>query len=142
VYKGGDLMIPDIDVLTENLDELDYPNRTYNVEFYLDGDSNIQGFIDEEDSIKQAAYLILNTERYVFPIYSWGYGVELVDLIGQPIPYVISELERRIEEALTQDNRIEGVKDFRYELGKNKIHCDFTIIAKTGDIPSDLEVDI
>ena len=82
-------MIPDIDVLTENLDELDYPNRTYNVEFYLDGDSNIQGFIDEEDSIKQAAYLILNTERYVFPIYSWDYGVELVDLIGQPIPYVI-----------------------------------------------------
>ena len=59
----------------------------------------------------QAVYLILNVERYAFPIYSRDYGSELSDLIGTPRDYAISEIKRRITEALTQDDRITSVDD-------------------------------
>ncbi|WP_315002264.1 DUF2634 domain-containing protein [uncultured Selenomonas sp.] len=55
---------------------------------------------------------ILNTERYEYVIYSWNYGVELADLFGKPIPYVLSEIPRRVREALVQDDRIRDVTDF------------------------------
>ena len=39
---------------------------------------------DKREALRQAVYLILNVERYAYPIYSRNYGSELVDLIGQP----------------------------------------------------------
>ena len=38
--------------------------------------------------------------------------MELADLFGKPIPYVLSEIPRRIREALVQDDRINDVTDF------------------------------
>lgn len=102
----------------------------------------IGGYIDDLDAIKQAIYLILNTERYEHIIYSWDYGVELLDLIGQPIPYVISEVPRRIKDALTQDDRIDDVVDFEFEIDKHKLHTTFTVITNLGDISTELEVEV
>lgn len=133
-------MIPDIDILTEEIEEAEYANETYKIEVRVNGGDRIKGFIDGMDAVEQAVYLILSTERYEFPIYSWDYGVELIDLIGQPMPYVMSELSRRIEEALTQDDRIESVKDFEYTKNKSKLHVSFTVVATTGNIPTELEV--
>ncbi|MEN7878670.1 DUF2634 domain-containing protein, partial [Clostridioides difficile] len=67
--------------------------------------SKIDGICDDVEALKQTIFLILNTERYQHLIYSWNYGVELNDLIGEPISFVIPELERRIKEALIQDDR-------------------------------------
>ena len=78
----------------------------------------------------------------MFPIYSWDYGVELADLIGKPMSYVIAELPRRVEEALTQDERILEVKDFIFEVDKHKLHTTFTVVTQRGDIPTQLEVEI
>ena len=38
--------------------------------------------------------------------------MELAELFGKPIPYVLSEIPRRIREALVQDDRINDVTDF------------------------------
>ena len=132
-------MIPDINILTEDIEEVEYPTRTYKIEVERDC---INGYVDDLEAIKQAIYLILNTERYEFLIYSWDYGVELVDLIGQPMPYVMSELPRRIEEALTQDDRIIEVKDFEFEVNKKRLHTTFVVVTESGDIESELEVTI
>ena len=67
----------------------------------------IIGQCDDVEAIKQAIYNILNTERYQYIIFSWDYGVELKDLFGKPIDYVMPEVERRITEALVQDDRID-----------------------------------
>ena len=56
----------------------------------------IIGQCDDVEAIKQAIYNILNTERYQYIIFSWDYGVELKDLFGKPIDYVMPEVERRI----------------------------------------------
>lgn len=80
----------------------------------------INGSVDELAAVKQAVYKILNTERYLYPVYSWDYGVELDDLLGEPADYVCAELERRITEALTQDDRIESVDGFEFDLSEKK----------------------
>ncbi len=135
-------MIPEIELLLNDIEEVEYSNRTYGIEFFIDDEDCIQGYVEEMDAIAQAIYLILSTERYEYPIYSWDYGVELVDLIGQPVPYILSELERRIEEALTQDDRIESIRDFDFEINKNKINVTFTVVTNIGELQSRLEVDI
>lgn len=86
------------------------PNKTYKM---LVSDEQVMGALEDKlSAVQQAAYKILNTERYKHVIYSWNYGVELQDLFGKPIPYVLSEIPRRITEALVQDDRIDDVTDY------------------------------
>lgn len=104
--------------------------------------NRINGYINDLNSIQQAIYLILSTERYQHIIYSWDYGVELLDLIGKPMPYVMAEIPRRITEALTQDSRIKDVVDFEFETKGKKLHVKFTVVSDIYNIPTELEVDI
>ena len=136
-------MIPSIEVLTEKITEAVYPNKTYKIVVNKDKDVNrISGYTDELDAIAQSIYLILSTERYEHLIYSWDYGVELIDLIGKPMPYVMSEVPRRITEALTQDDRIEDVVDFEFETKGKQLYVKFTVVSNIGNIPTELEVDV
>jgi hypothetical protein len=136
-------MIPNVEILMTDIEEVEYPSRTHKIELKnRDEYDRINGHIDDLKAIQQAIYLILNIERYKYPIYSWDYGVELVDLMGKPIPYVISEIPRRITEALTQDSRIKNVRDFEFEKNKSKLYVTFVVETTLGDVPADLEVSI
>ena len=132
-------MIPSINILTEEITEPTYPNRTYNLKLE---NERVSGEIDGLDAVKQAVELILLTERYTCPIYSWDYGVELIDLIGKPMPYVMSELPRRITEALTQDDRINNVTNFEFEKHGKILTVSFTVITNLGNISTALEVEV
>lgn len=115
------------------------PTKTYKLSI---GDENIKGYCDELEAMKQAIYLILNTERYENIIYSWDYGIELNELYGQDIGYVYPELKRRIEEALLQDDRINSVDSFLFEKNKGKVNVSFIVHTQFGDIETSKEVDI
>lgn len=104
--------------------------------------STIAGYVDDLEAMKQAIYLILNIERYEYLIYSWNYGIELNDLYGQPIPFVLPELKRRITEALVQDSRILGVDNFSFETNKGKVHATFTVHTIFGDVEAERVVTI
>ena len=104
--------------------------------------TKFNGKTDELEAVKQAVYKILNTERYIYPIYSWDYGIELIDLFGQPIPWVYPELERRITEALVWDDRVESVTDFEFEDIKNAVHARFTVNTIFGSYEETLVVGI
>ena len=140
-------MIPTTPILLEEITETTYPNNTYKITVGNDIEnghnvSRINGYVDDLESVKQAIYLILNTERYEFIIYSWDYGVELIDLVGKPMPYVMSELPRRIKDALVQDNRIDDVVDFEFEKHGKKLHTTFTVVTNVGNISTELEVEV
>ncbi len=132
-------MIPNINILTEEITETKYPNRTYKIEIEA---NRINGYTDEVDALKQAIYLILSVERYQHIIYSWDYGVELLELFGKPMTYVIAELPRRIKEALTQDNRIDDVTDFEFEHKGKRLHTTFNVVSNEATFSVNLEVDI
>lgn len=114
---------------------------SYTYKLDLDN-STIAGYVDDLEAMKQAIYLILNIERYEYLIYSWNYGIELNDLYGQPIPFVLPELKRRITEALVQDSRILGVDNFSFETNKGKVHATFTVHTIFGDVEAERVVTI
>lgn len=115
------------------------PNFTYRM--LIDAEQ-IVGDVDGLAAIEQAIYKILNTERYEFPIYSWNYGVELADLFGKPIPFVYSELPRRIREALLHDDRIEAVIDFELSHKKNEVLAKFKVVTVQGVLELSKEVKV
>ncbi len=133
-------MLPAVnDDLQKDFEIEEQPTYTYKLN--LDN-STIAGFVDELEAMKQAIYLILNIERYEYLIYSWNYGIELNDLYGQPIPFVLPELKRRITEALVQDSRILGVDNFSFETNKGKVHTTFTVHTIFGDVEAERVVRI
>lgn len=106
-------------------------SRTYRMDF---DKLNIRGFTDEQAAVAQAIYKIINTERYQYIIYSWDYGIELKDLYGEPISFVLPEIKRRIEEALTHDSRIESVDSFDFNVTGKTVRTTFTARTIYGDI--------
>ena len=124
-------MIPSVnEILTTDLEIETQPSKTYRM-----NNNRINGTCDSLDAVKQSIFKVLNTERYHHIIYSWNYGVELSDLIGQQIPYVCSEAQRRITEALLQDDRITAVTDFEFDTSKRKeVVCTFKVHTIFGDI--------
>ena len=118
-----------------------YPNKTYRMKI---DDEKIEGTITTDlEAVQQAVYKILNTERYKHVIYSWNYGVELADLFGKPIPYVLPEIPRRIREALVQDDRINDVTDFDLSYTKDgSVLAKFTVVTIYGDLQEEKAVKI
>lgn len=104
--------------------------------------NQIYGFTDGLEAMKQAIYLILNIERYEYLIFSWNYGIELADLFGEPISFVMAELERRISEALLQDSRITSVEDFEFDSERNKVFCKFKVYTIYGEIETEKVVNV
>lgn len=122
-------MLPETENLLNDLAVINQPNRTYKMRIE---EEKILGMTDELDAIEQACYKILNTERYQYVIYSWNYGIELQDLFGKPIPYVFSELPRRIKEALLQDDRVKEVINFDLSYGKGDVLAKFEVVTENG----------
>lgn len=102
------------------------------------------GKVDDVAAIEQAILKLIHTERYEYEIYSWDYGIELNDLIGQQMPYVMSEVKQRIIDAVTADDRIESVEDFTVsQVKRHVLYVTFTAVTAQGDeinIESEVEV--
>lgn len=130
-------MIPKVDNDLLTLEVETQPSLTYALDIEHD---RIRGRVDEIEAVKQAIYLILSIERYDYLIYSWNYGVELKDLIGQPKDFVLPEIKRRITEALLQDDRITAVDGFEFETGRRSVHVTFTAHTIFGDTEIGTEV--
>lgn len=127
-----------------SLDTMDFasvrmPGLTYKLDTAR---GRIKGTTDETDAVLQAIYIMLNVERYAYPIYSRNYGVELSELIGKPKDYAMSEIKRLITEALSQDDRITGVTDWEFTTGRNTVTASFTINTIYGDVSATKEVEI
>lgn len=133
-------MIPSGTLAEQDFEEQEQPDRTYRID---SENGRISGNTDGIEAVKQAVYKILSTERYQYIMYSWDYGIELNDLYGEPVSYVCPELERRITEALTWDERIESVDGFEFDLSrKNAVAVKFTVHTIYGSIETGKEVEI
>lgn len=116
-------MIPSLNNLKE-VEITTIPSKDYRME--ISGD-RVVGTCEDIEEIKQTIFCILNTERYQYPVYSWNYGIELNDLYGKSTDYVMSELKRRITESLIQDDRIESVDAFEFEISGKSVLATFTV---------------
>ena len=134
-------MIPGVNgILTADLEVETLPSKNYMM--HIDR-NRISGFCDKADAVKQAIYKILNTERYEYIIYSWNYGIQLIDLYGEPVTYVCPELERRITESLLTDDRINLCENFEFDTSqKGVVVVTFTARTIFGDVDVEKVVNI
>lgn len=112
-----------------------YPSLTYKI----DGD-RIQGMIDGLEAVNQAVNLTLYTERFEYPIYSWDRGIETKDLFGKSREYVRGDLQRRIEEALAEDDRVTGISNFDMVFSGETATATFTANTIFGDLSKEVTV--
>lgn len=141
---GGEKVVATLPTTGDDLDLIQFvmeeqPGLTHKLDIDR---QRVSGMTDKRDALYQAIYLILNVERYAYPIYSRNYGSELSDLIGKPKDYAMSELKRRITEALEQDDRITGVGDWSFETGRHTVLANFTVYTIYGEIKATKEVEI
>lgn len=122
--------------------ELNLTDNAYNTKTYKLEENKIQGFVDGIYALEQAIYKVLNTEKYDYPIYSFDYGIELESLIGKDSLYVKSELKRRIQECLIEDDRIQSVDNFNFEISGDAISCKFDVESIYGEITISKEVNV
>ena len=133
-------MIPS--AYTEDLQEsfsIETPvSRTYKLRF--DGKPSV-GMMDELEAVKQAVYLLLQTDRFLHPIFSWDYGIEREDWQEEDSEEELESLiEDGITEALLQDDRILEVTDFTFERRRDVLSVQFTVGTIFGDIQEEREV--
>lgn len=129
-------MIPSTNtILSTELEVEKQPSKNYKMHLER---NIINGYCDELEAMRQVIYKILNTERYQYIIYSWNYGIELFDLYGEPMSYVCPELQRRITEALVQDDRITSVDNFEFDVSEKKtVKATFTVHTIFGSVESE-----
>jgi len=127
-------------ILTVDLNVVTQPSKQHR----MDLEKNlIRGTCDRLEAVKQSVFKILNTERYGYLIYSWNFGIELVDLYGKPTVFVCPEVERRVKEALLQDDRITGVDEFEFDTSKKGVvSVTFTVHTLFGDLNEEMAVNI
>ena len=119
------------------------PSLTYAMHLSADEPGIFLGKVDEEEAIRQMVFKTLSTERYESEIYSWSHGFEKADLRGKSLPYIMSEIPIRVNDALTVDDRIESCEDFQFEkIGKKALHVTFSVITTSGDTIEGMEVEV
>lgn len=127
---------------TNDLDNLEIVEEIDTTRTYKFTEDNLSGYINELEALEQTIYKVLSTEKYIYPIYSFSYGIELESLIGKDSDYVKIELKRRIEECLLEDERIEGVSDFEFTQDGDCLYCSFNVVSIYGEISITKGVDI
>lgn len=133
-------MLPNNDGLLADLVIEEQTSKTFAMNYEKE---NVTGYCDRLKAVQQAIFLILNIERYSCPIVSWNYGVELASLFGKPVTYCVPEIERRITEALMNDDRILKVYNFTFEFPrKTVIHTRFYVDTTAGTLAVQKEVDV
>lgn len=102
----------------------------------------IGGKIDGLEAMAQTVAKIMETERSANPIYSEDYGHDLDELIGKNFDFVETEIERVLEEALEEDERVTGVSvDSVEETDSTSLLVTATVSTIYGDLEVAQEVD-
>lgn len=123
----------------ENVEIEQLPSKTWRVD---QDTKRISGLCDGLEAVRQAVEIILNVERFAWQIFRPYSGRNFEDLIGQDVGYVVVELQRRITDALTVDDRIPGIRDFDFTSRGDTLTVSFVVETVYGDIPADMEVTI
>lgn len=114
------------------------PSKTW----IIDKNTNqIKGVDDGLMAMQQLVDVMLNTERYKWQIYTDNFGVELEGLPGEDRAFIEAELPRRIEEAMSIDDRIESVQNFKFtqtEMGS--LVCTFDVNTVFGTVTGETTI--
>lgn len=113
------------------------PSQTYRLT-----NGRVEGRTDGKNAISQAVDLMLSTERWRHLIYSGDYGLEMEELFGKSRGYLEADMARRFSEALSQDDRINGIEDFQMTFSGDEANISFTVVTLFGNLTVERRVSI
>jgi hypothetical protein len=100
--------------------------------------------IEGVNALKTRIEKLFKTEKFKFKIYDTGqsdeYGMTLLELVnsGFPQPYIQSEIQREITEALTNDPEIISIDGFNFSRDRRMLAADINIITIYGPISQEV----
>ena len=107
-------------------------------DFYFDETTNsfTGNVVEGIKALKGWIYFALKIKRYKYPIYSFAYGNELEDIIGNDYDDELlqSECERYINDALLVNPYIIEISNVEVEREEEKIHISCIVSTKYGDL--------
>lgn len=121
----------EVDIYQEPLDEP--PPKEWGVNFET---GRLTGRIVEgTEAVKVWAWNALKTQRYRYPIYSWFYGHDFEELIGNIYSeeYIQSEIERMLWECLSVNSYIESIEDITYTMEEEVLQISCRLITEFGE---------
>lgn len=98
--------------------------------------------VEGKEAIKVWIWNCMHTERFRYAIYSWQYGVEFEQYLGETLPqeYFLSDCEAVINEALSTNPYITGISDFNASLSGSILRISFTAETTLGNVEVDTDV--
>lgn len=96
------------------------------------------------EAIKVWVWLCLRTQRFRYPIYSWSYGTDMEQYIGQglTIEYLETDLKDEIEEALRVNKYITGIEDYNCIQTGSKVQIQFMIQTTLGSLKETYSLEV
>ena len=120
--------------------QADMPSKTYRIDF---SSGRIAGTIDGLEAMRQAVGKILQTGRFQYLIYSWNYGTEWAQLIGEDRAAALGKLKQLLEDALTQDDRILGISGLRIvDFNRRDLTVSFTVNTVFGEVGEEITANV
>ena len=88
------------------------------------------------EAVKVWIWLVLQTPRYRYYIYTWDYGNEFEDLIGKGYTeeYIEAEAQRMTEDCLLINENIKEITGFSLQVEKGMLYISFTAETIYGEI--------
>ena len=133
-----DIEEDDLDVIEE--DETTSEPSDYEINFAT---GELTGrIITGLPAIIQWIRLALGTDRYFYNQFSWNYGSELNELIGQSYSeeYIESEVTRMVTDALSVNENIDSISSMEVSMENDTLHISFTVNTPYGS--GEVEVNV
>ena len=84
--------------------------------YYIDSENKrMTSMVDSIDSILQAVFKALSTQKYGHEIYSCEYGFLEDQFVGEDLDFIQTNLEYYIRECLSKDDRILDITNFKVQ---------------------------
>ena len=111
-----------------------------NNDFIIDPETNDLMVLTGAKALEVWIYKAILTDRFEYPIYSWDYGTELTDLVGQKFSKGLTEAEafRYIKEALMINPYINDVDNLGVEFNGDTVNIKTSVDSVYGEVKIDV----
>lgn len=123
-----------------NIQDVEFQSQP-DLTWWRDPDTNrIAGTAEGHKAVAQAVEVMLLVERFRWQIYKPFFGMQWEGLLGNNPGYVAAQLQRRIREAVTIDDRVTGISDFSYTISGDTMTARVTVNTVYGPLNQTVEV--
>lgn len=128
--------LPEVIGFDTDLVIVSQPSKTW----IIDHDTNqVSGMDSGLEAVRQAVEIALFTERFQWTIYDTNFGSELDELVGEDEAYIMAEIPRLVEDALSPDSRVLSVDGYTFKRQGDSMTVSFTVHTVFGDLQEVLE---